>query len=151
ISHSSWNGLQDHANHYLITDKLKGTGTDSYGIPYLGFQGFVVSDWQAIDQISSNYNYDVRTAINSGIDMVMVPYDYKTFIRTLDTEIKARHIPMSRIDDAVTRILTAKFASGLFTQPYTNRSYIPAVGSAAHRMVARQAERESLVLLKNNG
>jgi beta-glucosidase len=151
ISYSSWNGLKDHANHYLITDKLKGTGTDSYGIPYLGFQGFVVSDWQAIDQISSDYNYDVRTAINSGIDMVMVPYDYKTFISTLDTEIKARHIPMSRINDAVTRILTAKFASGLFTQPYTNRSYTPTVGSAAHRMVARQAERESLVLLKNNG
>jgi beta-glucosidase len=151
ISYSSWNGLKDHANHYLITDKLKGTGADRYGTPDLGFQGFVVSDWQAIDQISSDYNYDVRTAINAGIDMVMVPDDYKTFISTLDTEIKAGHIPMSRIDDAVTRILRAKFAAGLFTQPYTNRNYIPTVGSAAHRMVARQAERESLVLLKNNG
>jgi len=151
ISYSSWNGLKDHANQYLITTKLKGTGTDSYGTPNLGFQGFVVSDWQAINQISSDYNYDVRTAINAGIDMVMVPDDYKTFISTLDTEIKAGHIPMSRIDDAVTRILRAKFAAGLFTQPYTNRNYIPTVGSAAHRMVARQAERESLVLLKNNG
>jgi beta-glucosidase len=151
ISYSSWNGLKDHANHYLITDKLKGTGTDSYGTPYLGFQGFVVSDWQAIDQISSDYSYDVRTAINAGIDMVMVPDDYKTFISTLDTEVKAGNIAMSRIDDAVTRILTAKFAAGLFTQPYTNRSYTPNVGSAAHRAVARQAERESLVLLKNKG
>lgn len=151
ISYSSWNGLKDHANHYLITDKLKGTGTDSYGTPNLGFQGFVVSDWQAINQISSNYNYDVRTAINAGVDMVMVPDDYKTFISTLDTEIKAGNIPMSRINDAVMRILIAKFALGLFTQPYTNRSYTPNVGSAAHRMVARQAERESLVLLKNNG
>jgi beta-glucosidase len=151
ISYSSWNGLKDHANHYLITDKLKGTGTDSNGTPDLGFQGFVVSDWQAIDQISSDYNYDVRTAINAGIDMVMVPDDYKTFISTLDTEIKAGNIPRSRIDDAVTRILRAKFAAGLFTQPYTNRNYIPTVGSAAHRAVARQAERESLVLLKNNG
>src|SRR5437868_1344763 len=151
ISYSSWNGLKDHANQYLITTKLKGTGTDSYGTPDLGFQGFVVSDWQAINQISSDYNYDVRTAINAGIDMLMVPDDYKTFISTLDTEIKAGNIPMSRIDDAVTRILTAKFALGLFTQPYTDRSYTPNVGSAAHRAVARQAERESLVLLKNTG
>ena len=151
ISYSSLNGLKDHANSHLITDKLKGTGTDSNGTPGLGFQGFVVSDWQAIDQISSDYSYDVRTAINAGIDMVMVPDDYKTFISTLDTEIKAGHIPISRINDAVTRILTAKFAAGLFTQPYTNRSYTPNVGSMAHRMVARQAERESLVLLKNKG
>src|SRR6266699_3800062 len=150
ISYSSWNGLKDHANQYLITTKLKGTGTDSSGTPNLGFQGFVVSDWQAINQISSDYNYDVRTAINAGIDMIMVPDNYKTFISTLDTEVKAGNIPMSRIDDAVTRILTAKFALGLFTQPNTNRSYTPNVGSAAHRAVARQAERESLVLLKNN-
>ncbi|HEX9039198.1 MAG TPA: glycoside hydrolase family 3 protein [Ktedonobacterales bacterium] len=151
ISYSSWNGLKDHANQYLITTKLKGTGTDAYGTPDLGFQGFVVSDWKAIDQISSDYNYDVRTSINAGIDMVMVPDNYKLFISTLDTEIKAGNIPMSRIDDAVTRILTAKFALGLFTQPYTDRSYTSTVGSAAHRAVARQAERESLVLLKNSG
>jgi beta-glucosidase len=151
VSYSSWNGLKDHANQYLITTKLKGTGTDSNGTANLGFQGFVVSDWQAIDQISSDYNYDVRTAINAGIDMVMVPDAYKTFISTLDTEIKAGNIPLARIDDAVTRILTAKFALGLFTQPYTDRSYTSAVGSAAHRAVARQAERESLVLLKNGG
>src|SRR5712691_5644065 len=150
VSYSSWNGLKDHANQYLITTKLKGTGTDSSGVADLAFQGFVVSDWQAINQISTNYNYDVRTAINAGIDMVMVPDAYKTFISTLDTEIKAGNIPLSRVNDAVTRILTAKFAAGLFTQPYTDRSYTPNVGSAAHRAVARQAERESLVLLKNN-
>jgi beta-glucosidase len=149
ISYSSWNGLKDHANQYLITTKLKGTGTDSNGTANLGFQGFVVSDWQGINQISSDYNYDVRTAINAGIDMVMVPDNYKLFISTLDTEIKAGNIPMARIDDAVTRILTAKFAAGLFTQPYTDRTYTSTVGSAAHRAVARQAERESLVLLKN--
>src|SRR5258708_2840075 len=125
ISYSSCNELKDHANQYLITTKLKGTGTDSNGTPNLGFQGFVVSDWKAIDQIASDYNYDVRTAINAGIDMIMVPDAYKTFISTLDTEIKAGNIPMSRIDDAVTRILTAKFALGLFTQPYTDRSYTP--------------------------
>ncbi len=151
ISYSSWNGLKDHANHHLVTEKLKGTGTDSYGTPGLGFQGFVVSDWQAIDQISSDYNDAVRSAINAGIDMVMVPDDYKTFISTLDSEIKAGHIAISRINDAVTRILTAKFAAGLLKQPYTNRSYMATVGSAAHRQLARQAERESLVLLKNKG
>ncbi len=151
ISYSSWNGLKDHANHHLVTEKLKGTGTDKYGTPGLGFQGFVVSDWQAIDQISSDYNDAVRTAINAGIDMVMVPDDYKTFISTLDSEIKAGHIAISRINDAVTRILTAKFAAGLLKQPYTNRSYLSQVGSAAHRQLSRQAERESLVLLKNKG
>src|SRR5258707_3098569 len=150
VSYSSWNGLKDHANQYLITTKLKGTGTDSNGTANLAFQGFVVSDWQAIDQISSDYNYDVRTAINAGIDLVMVPDNYKTFISTLDTEIKAGSTPPSRIDNPVTRILTAKFAAGLFTQPKTDRSYTPNVGSAAHRAVARQAERESQVLLKNN-
>src|SRR6476661_10303161 len=83
--------------------------------------------------------------------MVMVPTNYKTFISTLRNEIAAGNIPMSRIDDAVTRILNAKFALGLFSQPYTNRSYTSQVGSPAHRAVARQAVRESLVLLKNNG
>jgi beta-glucosidase len=151
VSYSSWNGLKDSANQYLITTKLKGTGTDSNGVANLGFAGFVVSDWGAINQISSDYNYDVRTAINAGLDMIMVPDNYKLFISTLDTEIKAGNIPMSRIDDAVLRILTAKFASGVFQQPYTDRSYTATVGSAAHRAVARQAERESLVLLKNNG
>src|SRR2546421_8087160 len=150
ISYSSWNGLKDHANHYLITDKLKGAGTDSYGTPNLGFQGFVVSDWQAIDQISSDYNYDVRTAINAGIDMVMVPDAYKTFISTLDTEIKAGNIPVSRIDDAVTRILTAKFAAGLFTQPKTDRRYTPHVGSAAHHAGARPGERGRHGWFKDN-
>jgi beta-glucosidase len=151
VSYSSWNGLKDSANPYLVTTKLKGTGTDSNGVANLGFAGFVVSDWQAINQISSDYNYDVRTAINAGLDMIMVPDNYKLFISTLDTEIKAGNIPMARIDDAVTRILTAKFASGVFAQPYTDRSYTATVGSAAHRAVARQAERESLVLLKNSG
>src|SRR5260370_40100099 len=119
ISYSSWNGLKDHANHYLITTKLKGTGTDSYGTPDLGFQGFVVSDWQAINQISTDYNYDVRTAINAGIDLVMVPDNYKTFISTLDTEIKAGDLPLSRIDAAAARLLTAQLPAGVCPQTHT--------------------------------
>jgi beta-glucosidase len=142
ISYSSWNGLKDHGNQYLITSVLKGE---------LGFQGIVISDWAGIDQLPGDYASDIRTAINAGIDMVMVPSNYKTFISTLRTEVTAGRIPMSRIDDAVTRILNAKFALGLFTQPLTNRVYTAQVGSPAHRAVARQAVRESLVLLKNNG
>jgi beta-glucosidase len=142
ISYSSWNGLKNHGNQYLIATVLKGE---------LGFQGIVISDWAGIDQLPGDYASDVRTAINAGIDMVMVPSNYKTFISTLRTEVTAGRVPMARIDDAVTRILNAKFALGLFSQPLTNRTYTAQVGSAAHRAVARQAVRESLVLLKNNG
>ncbi len=142
ISYSSWNGVKNHGNQYLITTVLKGE---------LGFQGIVVSDWAGIDQLPGDYASDVRTAINAGIDMVMVPSNYKTFISTLRTEVTAGRVPMSRIDDAVTRILNAKFALGLFSQPFTDRAYTAQVGSPAHRAVARQAVRESLVLLKNNG
>jgi beta-glucosidase len=142
ISYSSWNGVKNHGNAYLITTVLKGE---------LGFTGIVVSDWAGINQISSDYAYDVRTAINAGIDMVMVPDNYKTFISTLRNEVNAGNVPMSRINDAVTRILNAKFALDLFNHPYTDRAYTALVGSAAHRAVARQAVRESLVLLKNDG
>jgi beta-glucosidase len=142
VSYSSWNGVKMHGNQYLITSVLKGE---------LGFKGFVVSDWAAIDQLPGDYASDVRTSINAGIDMVMVPSNYKTFISTLRNEVNAGNIPMSRINDAVTRILTAKFALGLFTKYKTDRTYTSQVGSAAHRAVARQAVRESLVLLKNNG
>lgn len=142
ISYSSWNGVKVHGNQYLITTVLKGE---------LGFKGIVVSDWAGVNQISSDYAVAVRTAINAGIDMVMVPDNYKTFISTLRTEVQAGRVPIARIDDAVTRILNAKFALDLFNQPYTNRTYTAQVGSAAHRAVARQAVRESLVLLKNDG
>lgn len=141
ISYSSWNGQKMHGHQYLITTVLKGE---------LGFKGIVVSDWAGIDQLPGDYASDVRTAINAGIDMVMVPSNYRTFISTLRNEVNAGNIPMSRIDDAVTRILTQKFALGLFTKYQTDRSYTAQVGSPAHRTIARQAVRESLVLLKNN-
>ncbi|HEU4326732.1 MAG TPA: glycoside hydrolase family 3 N-terminal domain-containing protein [Roseiflexaceae bacterium] len=141
-SYSSWNGTKLHAQRYLLTDVLKGE---------LGFRGFVISDWAAIDQIPGDYNSDVRTAINAGVDMVMVPYDYKRFISTLRTEVQAGNVGMARIDDAVRRILIKKFELGLFEQPFADRANIAAIGSQAHRDVARQAVRESLVLLKNAG
>ncbi|HKF74737.1 MAG TPA: glycoside hydrolase family 3 N-terminal domain-containing protein [Candidatus Dormibacteraeota bacterium] len=142
VSYSSWNGLKDHADPYLITAVLKGR---------LGFGGLVVSDWGGIDQISPNYDTRVRTAIEAGIDMVMLSGDYRRFIGTVRREVTAGKIPESRINDAVTRILNAKFALGLFAHPYADRAYTAQVGSAAHRAVARQAVRESLVLLKNQG
>jgi beta-glucosidase len=142
ISYSSWNGVKMHGNQYLITTVLKGE---------LGFSGIVVSDWAGIDAISGDYPTAVRTAINAGIDMVMVPSNYKTFISTLRNEVNAGRVPMSRIDDAVLRILTKKFALGLFSKFHTDRSYTSQVGSSAHRAVARQAVRESQVLLKNDG
>jgi beta-glucosidase len=145
ISYSSWNGVKMHGNQYLIRDVLKGE---------LGFTGFVVSDWQGIDQIDGAGGFsasDVRTSINAGIDMVMVPHDYKGFIATLRTEVQAGRVPLTRIDDAVSRILTKKFQLGLFERPLTDRTWTVTVGSAAHRALARQAVRESQVLLKNDG
>lgn len=141
-SFSSWNGQKMHGNRYLITEVLKGE---------LGFQGFVVSDWQAVDQLPGNYRSDVKTAINAGIDMVMVPNEYVTFIETLRDLVESGEVPMERIDDAVRRILTAKFELGLFERPYTDRNLTGLVGSPEHRAVARQAVRESLVLLRNDG
>src|SRR6266540_1838951 len=142
-SYSSWNGLKMHANRYLITDVLKGE---------LGFSGFVVSDWNAIDQIDGQPGFtaaEVRTAINAGLDMIMVPNDWRQFISLLRTEVQAGRVPMSRIDDANRRILTKKFELGLFEHPLTDRSWTSSVGSAAHRDVAREAVRKSQVLLKN--
>lgn len=140
VSQSSWNGVEMHANAYLINDVLKGE---------LGFDGFVISDWQAIDQIPGDYRSDVKTAINAGLDMVMVPYDYVTFIETLRDVVQNGEVSMERIDDAVSRILRAKFQLGLFENPYTDRSLTGLIGSAEHREVAREAVRQSLVLLKN--
>jgi beta-glucosidase len=140
-SYSSWNGVKMHANQHLLTQVLKGE---------LGFKGFIVSDWQAIDQISSDYHFDVVTSINAGIDMVMVPEQYQRFISTLVDAVQKGEVPQTRIDDAVRRILTVKFEMGLFEQPLADPALLKQVGSDDHRALARQAVRESLVLLKND-
>jgi beta-glucosidase len=145
ISFNSWNGVKDHGNQFLISTLLKGE---------LGFSGFVVTDWNGIDQIDGRSGFtaaEVSQAINAGIDMVMVPTAWRQFISTLRGEVQAGRVPMSRIDDANRRILTKKFELGLFERPLTDRSFTPTVGSAAHRAIARQAVRESQVLLKNAG
>jgi beta-glucosidase len=139
-SFNSWNGQKMHGNRYLLTDVLKGE---------LGFQGFVVSDWQAIDQLPGDYRSDVKASINAGIDMVMVPDDYPTFIATLRELVESGEVPMERVDDAVGRILRVKFELGLFEHPYADRTLSDEIGSPGHREVARQAVRESMVLLRN--
>ncbi|MFD7085030.1 glycoside hydrolase family 3 N-terminal domain-containing protein [Streptomyces sp. NPDC059918] len=131
-----------HANAELINGVLKDR---------MGFKGFVISDWQAIDQIPGDYASDVRTSVNAGLDMIMVPSAYRDFHRTLLGEAAAGRIPQSRIDDAVARILEQKFKLGLFEKPYADRSGLGAVGSAEHRAVAREAAAKSQVLLKNEG
>lgn len=141
VSYSSWNGVKMSANKYLLTDVLKGE---------LGFRGFLVSDWAAVDQLQGDYSAQVETAVNAGIDMVMVPDNYTRFISTLTTLVNDGKVPMSRIDDAVTRILREKFLLGVFDHPYSDRALTATVGSTAHRAIARQCVRESLVLLKND-
>jgi beta-glucosidase len=141
VSFSSWNGTKMHAQKYLITDVLKGE---------LGFKGFVVSDWGGIDQIDSNdYYKSVVTAVNSGVDMNMVPYDYVRFISTMKQAVAKGDIRQERIDDAVRRILTVKFMLGLFYHPYPDPALLSSIRSPEHLDLAREAVRKSLVLLTN--
>ncbi|WP_445280838.1 glycoside hydrolase family 3 N-terminal domain-containing protein [Streptomyces sp. DSM 118148] len=131
-----------HARGDMINGVLKGR---------MGFDGFVISDWNAIDQLPGDYASHVRTSVNAGLDMMMVPYSYKDFTGTLVDEARAGRIGERRIDDAVSRILTQKFRLGLFEHPYADTRGAAAIGSPAHRAVARQAAAESQVLLKNSG
>jgi beta-glucosidase len=117
----------------------------------LGFDGFVISDWNGIDQIPGDYASDVRASVNAGVDMVMAPYAYKDFHTALVQEVRAGRVSEKRIDDAVSRILTQKFRLGLFEKPYADTSGASRIGSAGYRAVAREAAAESQVLLKNSG
>jgi beta-glucosidase len=146
VSYSSWNGVKMHGNRYLLTDVLKGE---------LGFKGFLVSDWAAIDQISPDYKNDVEQSINAGLDMIMIPYgpgkanNFVEFITDLKELVAEGKVPQARIDDAVRRILRIKYQMGLFENTATDPRLTAAIGSPEHRAVARQCVRESLVLLKN--
>ena len=142
VSYSSVNGQPMHGNQALITGLLKGE---------LGFSGFVVTDWQAIDKMPGDYTHDVETAINAGIDMVMVPINFREFIRVLKMLVGAGRVPMARIDDAVRRILRQKARFRLWEKPFCDRSLAGEIGAPAHRSLARQAVRQSIVVLKNEG
>lgn len=137
-SFNSWNGVKLHGHEYLLTDVLKNE---------LGFEGFVVSDWAGVDQITEDYRVAVKRAINAGIDMVMVPDRYIYFISVLKSLVNDGEVSQDRIDDAVRRILKQKFLLDLFEKPYTDNTLASSFGSAEHRDVARQAVRESIVLL----
>ncbi|XP_015873262.1 uncharacterized protein LOC107410359 [Ziziphus jujuba] len=144
VSYSSWNGKKMHANRDLVTGFLKNK---------LKFRGFVISDWQGIDRITSpphaNYSYSVEAGVSAGIDMIMVPETYTEFIDDLTYLVKKNIIPVSRIDDAVKRILRVKFVMGLFENPLADNSLVNELGNKEHRELAREAVRKSLVLLKN--
>ncbi|GAA2229929.1 glycoside hydrolase family 3 protein [Streptomyces nogalater] len=131
-----------HARGDMINGVLKGR---------MGFDGFVISDYNATDQLPGDRAAQVRAAVNAGVDMMMVPYSYKEFSTTLADEVRAGRVTSKRIDDAVARILTEKMKLGLFEHPYADTSRAAAIGSPEHRKIARRAAAESQVLLKNTG
>ena len=143
-SYNSWNGLKVHGLEHLLTGVLK---------QRMGFDGIVVSDWDGVDEVQGCSKDKCAQAINAGMDIVMVPNDWKGFLGNTLDQVRAEKIPMSRIDDAVTRILRVKYRAGLFergrpsSRPLANKREV--VGALEHRALARQAVRESLVLLKN--
>jgi beta-glucosidase len=140
------NPVKMSANKDLITGWLKNQQH---------FDGFTISDWQAIRQLPGTYSDQVAAGVNAGIDMFMEPYSGSTtgapeFETTLTSLVNAGTVPMSRINDAVARILRVKFELGLFEHPLTDRHNMSTIGSAAHHKVARRAAAESQVLLTNN-
>lgn len=141
-SFSSWNGTKMHGNTSLLTDVLKGR---------MGFDGFVVGDWNGHAQIPGCTPTDCAATFNAGLDMAMAPDSWKGLYESTLAHVKDGTIPMARIDDAVRRILRVKVQMGLFNaaRPYESKPEM--VGAPAHRAIARQAVAESLVLLKNNG
>ncbi len=146
VSYSSYNGVKMTGNTHWLTDVLKGE---------MGFRGILGSDWAATGQLSGTAETQVATAINAGLDMLMEPYAWKEVAGILEAAPTAggtAMIPQSRIDDAVTRILTVKCELGMLTPGYNpggDAALLSQVGSQAHRDVARQAVRESAVLLRN--
>lgn len=144
-SFNSWNGNKIHGDKTLLDDVLRGQ---------LGFTGFVISDWNGVGQIPGCTNDNCAQSINAGMDMIMAPEEWKPLLFNTIEQVKRGDITQDRIDEAVRRILTAKFAAGLFDAPMPSVRAEPLqalVGSQSHREVAREAARKSLVLLKNNG
>ncbi len=140
ISYSSINGVKMHEQAYWIQDVLKDE---------LGFEGFVVSDWNAIQQLSGSYQEQVAKSINAGVDMLMEPYTWRDAIEAIKTNVEANIISMDRINDAVSRIIRVKLESGLFDNPYA-REDTAVLYSDEHQALAREAVRRGLVLLKND-
>jgi len=145
-SFNSWHGKKMHGHKYLLTDVLK---------EKMGFDGFVVGDWLGHGQIKGCTNYSCAATINAGLDMFMAPGDsWKPLLENTIAQVRNGEIKESRIDDAVSRILRVKFRAGIFDKPSPANRFLSGntdiIGSEQHRQIARQAVRESLVLLKNN-
>jgi beta-glucosidase len=137
------NRVNMHANQDLIQGWLK---------DQQGFNGFVISDYNGIDHIKpgvATFAQQVAASVNAGVDMFMQPSNFEQFETTLIGLVNNGTVPMARIDDAVSRILTKKFQLGLFEHPFTDRTHLSEIGDAAHHAVARRAVAESQVLLKN--
>jgi beta-glucosidase len=144
VSFNSWNGDKCHGHRYLLTDVLK---------QRLGFDGFIISDWDGIDYLDDDYLKAVELAVNAGIDMFMIADKWQAFIANLHTLVSTGRVLESRIDDAVRRILSVKFRYGLFDRPRPSErpfSNDALFGSVEHRLVARQAVAQTQVLLKND-
>jgi beta-glucosidase len=140
VSYNSWNGLKCHANKFLVTDLLKNE---------LKFNGFVVSDWEGVKQCAPDFREAIKLSVNAGVDMFMEPYRTPEFVKLLKELVNEGAVSQERIDDAVRRILRVKFMMGLFEHPYPDETLKDSLGNDYHRKVARQAVRETLVLLKN--
>ncbi len=136
-----WDDQTIVTNKYLVNDKLKNE---------LGFKGFVVSDWYGVYERAGDYYSATVKAINSGLDMAMLPFDYKSFEKDMLKALKNGDIKQERVDDSVRRILTAKFEAGLFDQKSVDYNSFSQVGSNSHREIAREAVAKSAVLLKND-
>lgn len=145
-SFSSWNGEKLHGSRYLLTDVLKDR---------MGLDGFIVGDWNGHGQLPGCNNTSCAASINAGVDMIMVPTDWKELHKNTVAQVKAGIITMKRLDDAVRRILRVKIRAGLFEKGRPSERGIAGeagiIGSPGHREVARRAVRQSLVLLKNEG
>lgn len=137
---NTWQGQKMSANHYLLTEVLK---------EELNFQGFVVSDWYGVYEISFSKYKSLVTSVNAGIDMVMLPFDYKSFVYYMNEALRSGDISEERLNDAVRRILHEKFALGLFDRNANDRPDLSVLGSQYNRDIAREAVQKSLVLLKN--
>ncbi len=145
INSANNNGIPFHANRELLTVWLKED---------LGWDGMIVTDWADIDNlwkrdhVAKDKKEAVKIAVNAGIDMSMDPYDVH-FCDILKELVREGEVPMSRIDDAVARVLRLKFRLGLFERPWTDMYDYPLFGSETHALAALQAAEESVVLLKN--
>ena len=142
VSFSSINGLKMHASHYWLTTVLK---------EELGFEGLVLSDWNATFQLAGDFQTQLVTAVNAGVDMLMLPQDWKAAHGELLAAVEQGLISEARIDDAVRRILSVKYDNGLFSDPYYRLDPAQHFATEDHKALARQAARESMVLLENSG